>query len=67
MELATLVQIIGKALCVSLYANSFGKGMNPCVLPFAMDKVIEQTEFFKVVEVTNLGEGKLNSNQLYTI
>ena len=33
MELATQVQILDKAVCISLYANSYRNGWNPSVLP----------------------------------
>ena len=33
MELATLVQILGKAVCILVHANTLEKGMNPSVLP----------------------------------
>ena len=32
------VQILDKAVCVSLGANAFGKGINPSLLPAAIDK-----------------------------
>ena len=32
MELATRVQILNEAVCVSLHANALGKGMNLSVL-----------------------------------
>ena len=38
MELATLVQILDTAVCVSLHANSLGKSMNLSVAHPAMDK-----------------------------
>ena len=33
--------------------------MNPIILPPAMGKIVAQTEFFSLGEVTSLGEGKL--------
>ena len=39
IESAKRVQILGDAVCISLFANTFGKGMNPFVLsPTAMSK-----------------------------
>ena len=38
MELATRVQFLDEAVCISLHTNTFGKGMNPSVLLPAMDK-----------------------------
>ena len=38
MELATSVQIVDKVACVSLYAHTLGKGMNPFLFPPAMGK-----------------------------
>ena len=38
MELMTQVQILDKAVCISLLANTIGKGMNPSVLTQAISK-----------------------------
>ena len=38
MELVTRVQILDKAVCVSLCANALGKRMNPSVFLPAMGK-----------------------------
>ena len=39
MDLATQVQILNKAVCISYYANTFAKGMNPTVLSTTMGKL----------------------------
>ena len=39
--------------------NTLGKGINPIILPPAMDKIVGQTRFFSLGEATSLGEGKL--------
>ena len=33
MEMMTRVQIQAKAVCISLYTNTLGKGINPSLLP----------------------------------
>ena len=38
MDTVTQVQILDKADCILHHTNTFGKGMNPIVLPPAMDK-----------------------------
>ena len=38
MKLVTSVQILDKAICVSLHVNAVEKGMNPLVLVPIMDK-----------------------------
>ena len=43
--------------CISHSTNSLG--MNPIILPPAMGKIVGQTRFFSLGEVTSLGEGKL--------
>ena len=64
MDTATQVQIRDETDCISHCTNTFGKGMNPIILPPAMGKIVGQTRFFSLVEATSLGEGKLNSNLL---
>ena len=38
MDMATWVQILDKAVYISRCANTFGKGMNPDILPPIMSK-----------------------------
>ena len=38
VDLVTQVQIIDEAVCISLCANAFGKGMNPFILSLSMGK-----------------------------
>ena len=38
MDTATWVWILDKAVCILQSANTFGKGINPTILPPAMDK-----------------------------
>ena len=38
MEMTTGVQILDKTVCISHNANTLGKGMNPIILPPAIDK-----------------------------
>ena len=38
MDMATQVQILDKADCISQSTNSLGKGINPIILPPAMCK-----------------------------
>ena len=38
MEFATQVQILDKAVCISLHANALGKGMNPSFSDSTMGK-----------------------------
>ena len=59
MDTATQVQILDETDCISHSSNTLGKGMNPIILPPAMDKIVGQTEFFSLGKATNLGEGKL--------
>ena len=57
--MATWVQIMGEAVRISHSANNtLWKGMNPTILPLAMDKVEEQTEHFSLGLATSLGEGQ---------
>ena len=59
MDTATRVQILDETDCISHWTNTLGKGMNPIILPLAMDKILGQTRFFSLGEATSLGEGKL--------
>ena len=59
MDTATRVQILDENDCISHNTNTLGKGMNPIILPPAMDKIVGQTDFFSLGEATSLGEGKL--------
>ena len=38
MDMATQVQILDEADCISHSTNTLGKGMNPIILPPAMGK-----------------------------
>ena len=38
MDTATQVQILDETECISDITNTLGKGMNPIILPPAMDK-----------------------------
>ena len=38
MDTATPVQILDKTDCISRSTNTLGQGMNPIILPPAMDK-----------------------------
>ena len=38
MNTATQVQILDATVCISHRADTLGKGMNPIILPLAMDK-----------------------------
>ena len=59
MDTATCVQILDATDCISHSTNTLGKGMNP-IIPFsAMGKIVGQTGFFSLGEVTSLGEGIL--------
>ena len=57
--MATRVQYLDEAVCISDSTNTLGKGMNPTTLPPAMGKIVEQTEHFNLGMATSLGEGKL--------
>ena len=46
--------------CISHCTNTLGKGMNPIILPPAMGKIVGQTRFFSLGEVTR--RKTLNSN-----
>ena len=41
------------------YANTFGQGIDPTILPQAMGKIVGQPGFFNLAMATGLGEGKL--------
>ena len=45
--------------CISHSTNTLGKGMNRIIHLPAMGKIVGQTRFFSLGEVTRLGEGKL--------
>ena len=57
MDTATRVQILDKTDYISHSTNTLGKGMNPIILP--MCKIVEQTRFFSLGEITSLRKGKL--------
>ena len=46
-------------LYIFLNANIQGEGVNPTILPPAMDKILWQTLFLNFGMATSLGEGKL--------
>ena len=48
MELAIWVQILGKAVCVSLCTNTLEKGMNLSVLNPNYGYIVEQTGSFSL-------------------
>ena len=48
-----------RLIAFSHSTNTLGKGMNPIILPPAMDEIVGQTRFFSFGEATSLGEGKL--------
>ena len=60
MNLATLLQILDEAVSISHNVNTFGKDINPSICHW----IIRQTSLFGTS--TGLGDGKLNSNQLYS-
>ena len=39
MDMATQVQILDKAVCISHSANTIGKGMHPTIFPSTMSKL----------------------------
>ena len=43
-----------RLICISHRINTLGKGMNPIILPPAMGKIVGQTWFFSLGEVTSL-------------
>ena len=46
--MATRVQILGEAICISYNANTLGKGMHPTILhPPSCGKIAVQTGLFK--------------------
>ena len=65
MDLVSSDQFLGEAVCLSLYANAFGKGMNPSrygiypsLLPGAMGKIVRHIKLFNFSIETSL-KGKL--------
>ena len=58
MDMAIQVQMLEEVVCVSRSDNTHRKGMNPIILPPAMDEIVEQTGLFKLGMVTSLGKGK---------
>ena len=59
IDTATRVQILDDDNCISQSTDTPGKGMNPIILPPAMDKIAGQTRLFSLGEATCLREGKL--------
>ena len=64
MESAIQVQTLDDAVCVSLYVHALEKGINPSLLSLII--IEEQIGLFSFGMATNVGEEKLNSNQLYS-
>ena len=50
MEINTAirVQMLNEAVCISHGANTFGKCMNPTILPTPMGKIVRQTGLFSL-------------------
>ena len=61
MDTVTQIQIQYKAVCISLYANIFGKGINISLLHplYNYGQTVEQTGLFSPSMVTSVSEGKL--------
>ena len=59
--MATQVQILYKAVCISYNVRTLGKGINPTIL-FLRLRVNTRADWAYLV--TGLQEGKLNSNLL---
>ena len=58
MDIATRVQILDEAVCISHSTHNLGKGMNPIIVFPAMGKTVDQIGLFKPGIATGLGEGK---------
>ncbi len=58
MDKVTRLQILDETDFISHSTNTFGKSMNPIILPPAMGKIIGQTRLFSLGEATSLGEFK---------
>ena len=54
MELVTQVQILDKAVSVSLHS---GKGMNPSLLHTTIRRIVRETGLFNLCMRTGVGEG----------
>ena len=48
MDIAARVQVLDKTIFISHNTNTFGKGMNPTILPPAMGKIVGQTGLFSL-------------------
>ena len=60
MDIATQVQNLDEAVCISHSANTVGKGMYPIILPsYSYGQILVQTVFFNLGMATRLGVGKL--------
>ena len=59
MDMANLVQLLDKAVCILCSINTLGKGMNPTILFSAVDELVRQTGLFNFGMATSLREGKL--------
>ena len=59
MELATRVQTLDEAVCLSHTVNTPGKGMNPIILLLVKVKSSGKLGSFTVVTMNSLGEEKL--------
>ena len=49
MDTATRIQLLDKAICISHSANTPGKGINPTILPSAMDKWLDRLSSLTLV------------------
>ena len=57
--IATLVQTLNEAVCISSNANVLGKGICPSVLLPSYGQIVGQTVFFSFGLANSLGERKL--------
>ena len=57
MDTANRAQILDRAVCISLSANTLEKGMNPTILPPDIGKIIGQNGLFSILMASSLGEG----------
>ena len=58
MESVIRVRIVDEIVCISHYANTLGKNMNPTILLPALGILVGQTGLFNYGMITSLGEGK---------
>ena len=62
MDSMNQFQSLDEAVCISLWANALGKGINLSLLPPAMGKIVGLTGLFSLDKATSLGGKSLNSN-----